>query len=358
MSKDFKVKHRCPHYVRREWVPIQPDLRTISPVEIPSSKDIELRWNGKEVPRSGLDRPAETKTFRNGPFRFEKDEDDDFRLSVNGNTTQTVQMPLGTDVPLETVLNRLRDNLSGVNIDSTDKGFRLATESLGPSSSLHLDGGNAHSVLGLPFRRHYQGEKVFPGWRLEQNPNAAIENDRRIVLNQPARADDNIYEVSYFTRQKDCRRCQGFGVEFDIRFDESGAPITLTGTELLLQEIEKITLTIKGSNIFHQWYGTSIVELIGEKVAPNSDLIITQIRSEISNALDRYKDIKSQQKRYQDVPPEEFLLNILSIDIRQRPDDPSGFDVQIQVQNKAGSTTSTDTIGLSSDSNERFQLLA
>ena len=359
MSKDFELKQRCPHYVRKEWVPIQPDLRSIFPLEAPSSQDIELRRNGMKVPRNGLNRPAKTQTSLNGPFRFEKDEDDEFRLSVDADTTQVVKLPLGSEVTLDAVLQRLWENLTGVNIESQERGFSIATESRGPASSLHFDQGSAHTVLGLPYHRHIQGANIFPGWTIQHDEDAEITHDRFIRLDRPAYADDNIYEVSYFTRQADCRRCQGFGIEFDIRFDDNGAPITLTGEELLLQEIEKITLTVRGSNIFHQWYGTSLVNLVGEKAAPNSDVLTSQMRKEIAEALDRYKDIKSQQKRFQSVPPEEFLLNVLSIDIQQPPNSPSSFEIKIRVQNKAGDIgTTTETIGISSDSNEQFQLIA
>jgi phage baseplate assembly protein W len=234
----------------------------------------------------------------------------------------------------------------------------LSTQTTGESSALHLDRGSAHETVGLPRHRHYQGHQVFPGWSVQHAAGSDIANDRYIQLQRPVRSDDNVFELSYRTRQEDCRRCQGVGIEFDIRFDEHGAPVTVSEEKLLLQEVEKITFTIKGSNIFHKWYGTSVMTLVGEKMVPNADILKSQITQEITSALKQYKDVKTRQKRYQSVPPEEFLMNIVSVDVVQDPDNATGLVIDVQIENKAGQIGRvTDQIRLDTDSNEEFQLI-
>lgn len=358
MSRDFEIRHPCPHRVRGEWVSIDPDLRTIRPLEIPSSSAVVLKCNGVEIPRNGLRSPARTRSSLTGPFEIQAGENDEFSLSVDGGSVQTAKLPPGPSVSRQTIARRMRAELDGVEVDVDDRGILIRTLESGRTSRIFLEGGSAHDTLGFPDRRHYDGELVFPGWNLVKRPGTVIPQDRVIKLDRPAAADDNIYELNYQTRQEDCRRCQGLGVENDFRYDENGEPITVENAELLLQEVQKITFTIRGSNIFHRWYGTSLVDMIGDKIGPTGDIVESQMAAEISEALERWREVKRKQSAVQEVTPEEQLSEVTELRVEQDPDDPTVFDVFVAVRSRAGQTRRTSSQVITTNRRDDFELIA
>lgn len=358
MTRDLEIRHPCPHRVRGEWVAIDPDLQTIRPLEIPSSSDVVLKRNGFEVPRAGVFSPARTRSTRPGPFEIIRGQNDEFKFSLSEGATVTVTLPPGPSVRLETIARVLRAETSGIRVDLDENGLLVRTDNAGPSAHLMLEGGSAHETLGFPSRRHYNGRQVFPGWSLVKRTGSVIPQDRVIVFDRPVDSDDNIYEVNYTTRQQDCRRCQGIGVENDFRYDANGEPITVDNEALLLQEVQKITFTIKGSNVFERWYGTSLIDMIGSKVSPVGNVVESQMAAEISNALEAWRNQKEQQSAVQDVTQRELLANVPELRVVQDDDDPSTFDVFVTVQNAAGEQRRFSSTVLTQNRQDEFEFIA
>jgi phage baseplate assembly protein W len=184
-----------------------------------------------------------------------------------------------------------------------------------------------------------------PGWEIIKDKNNMDPHARVIRFHEPLRTDDDIFEVSYHTVRGVCRRCMGLGIENDFRHDRKGDPIFVENQRLLLQEVEKIVFTVKGSNLFHRWYGTSISELIGTKIVGGGQYVETQLVTEVSDALERYKQIKEQQSRYQPVSRKEMLQRIVSIEVKQDKYDATVFDVSIVLESQSGELEQiTDTL--------------
>ena len=335
MSKDFLLKHLCPHRTKREWLSISGDYQTIKPAQPPTSNDIELRWNRYFVPKQGLKGPVE---FSSGlePFDLESGVSDELRLSLNNGSTQIITLPTGKDLKASLLVDHIEPQIDdGITVEASNGRIHFRTVDSGRSVVVELKNGNAHPVLGLQERRLYHGTQSVPGWDIVRPDNPIDDVQRLIRFDEPLRTRDDLFELSYFTRRQDCRRCNGLGIENDIRYNDRGRPVFTDGVDLLLQEAQKITFTIKGTNIFHDFYGTSLVDLIGSGVTAGGRAMETQLTGEISQALQSYRDLKLQQEVLQPVTDQEFPLQINRIDVQQDQFDPTVFNVQIEIQNRA-----------------------
>lgn len=339
MTKDFRLKHRCPHRVEREWRATERDNQTLRTARNPSSsKAVELYINDQRIPKDGLRGDVEISGRDSGPFDIDR-SNDTFKFQINSEPVRTLDLPHGINLSAEQIADHLDDQTSKLDI-SSERGFMqievLKNEKRAENAhNLFLKGGSSHETLGLPEKRFYDTPMIRPGWSITKDPFGASEVDKLIYFDQPLRTRDDVIEVSYQTIASECRRCMGLKIEDDIRFDSNGQPEMIDGLGLLIQEVEKIVFTEKGSNVFHPWYGTEMVDQIGTKITESNDLVKTQLRSTISQTLDEYKDIKQQQAKIQPVSNQEFLLKVKSIIIEQDPSDPTVFDIQVHLMNKA-----------------------
>lgn len=356
MSKDFKLRNVCPHFVIGEFLAINEDRITLNPIKNPSSNQIDLFVSGTRVPKKGVYSDLTISTQRKQPFEIVSGENE-LEFSVNNGEDQIVTLPTGSSLQASRLADFIRRNSSNLTVETQNGGISLEVDtSINRRKSLFLKGGSAHSALGLADRRFYRNEKVIPGWNFIKDEDQFNEDNKKIVFERALDSVDDIIELSYYTRQEDCRRCKGVGVEQDIRHDQSGDPVFTEDEELLLQEVQKTVFTRKGSNVFFKWYGTSLVDSIGEKVFEGGEAVRSQITSEISNALDRYRQIKVQQSNIQPVSNEEFLLQIRNIRVEQGVD-PSVFRVEIDIVNKNNETKRiSKKILLNSESEETADL--
>lgn len=170
------------------------------------------------------------------------------------------------------------------------------------------------------------------GFRLVRDP---LANDRVIRFDRKLRSVDDFFEVSYFTSRSNCRRCGGLGLENDIRYNGKGVVVTVADAEKLLQDVRKMIFTVRGSNLFHPWYGAGLQEYIGRK-AGNIDIIKGMIHSDIITSLDRMKSIQKQQAFVQPVTDGEALVGVTGITVEQDDADPTILRVGVTVINRAG----------------------
>ena len=122
----------------------------------------------------------------------------------------------------------------------------------------------------------------------------------------------NFFEVTYFTARETCPRCHGIGIEYDYVPYLDGDPDIVENEELLVQMVEKIILTILGTDPFAGWYGTDLLTLVGTKIV---DFIQREISRQISTALSRLQNIHAQQQRVQQVTDAEFLAPLDQVNV-------------------------------------------
>ena len=108
-------------------------------------------------------------------------------------------------------------------------------------------------------------------------------------------------DVKYFTicnhivdkktyKQALCPRCRGVGYYLDIMFDTAGQVVTTDGEIKLQQEMLKVLLDEKGSDLFYPYWGSEINSFLGHK----KNLVIkSRLEMTIRNAIERLKSIQA-----------------------------------------------------------------
>jgi len=331
MSKDLLLRHKCPHYVIEEWLQIRNDRLTLRPVRYPSNASIKMLWNRQEVPQEGLWAPIEISSTTQGPFDITS-LNDTFAYSLDGQATVTVNLPRGRNVKVADIYRPLKD--SGLPVTIQD-GKLIIRHNGKQDATLFMMGGTGHEIIGFSPLRRYHARNIIPGWDLVSDTNSIDPLARYIQFKDVLRSEDDIFELSYYTIRGVCRRCMGTGIENDLRHNIQGDVVLVGDQNLMLQEVNKIILTLKGSNVYHRWYGTSISTLVGSKLL-GSSYTETQLVKEITDALNKYQQIKEQQSKYQPVTRAESLRRIVSIDVEQDNLELTAFNVSIVLESQAG----------------------
>jgi len=120
----------------------------------------------------------------------------------------------------------------------------------------------------------------------------------------------------------------------DLQVNPVGDIFTVSGTQKLAQDINKILLTVQGTNTFFPLYGTNLQNYVGQKL--NDQSVIANIRTEVINALNVLNFIR------QGADPSEIpdVLNYLSV---TQPDALS-IMIQLEVTSASGATVATSVI--------------
>jgi phage baseplate assembly protein W len=298
MSFDFRLEAVCPHQVVLEEQVVS-DYLVIRPTSALASSNAVVYVNGAVVPPAGLGSSAFTNFAATGPFLIYRDVNDFVEVSIDNAPFQLIRLNSGT-----VTASQVAKDLDGATLKAqvVNGHIQVASRLTGPTSSLFFGSGTAHTLLGIASERVYVGKTLYPGWGVVVDP-ASATRERMIQFNSPLMCGDDIVEVSYFTNAAVCRRCLGLKIENDFRYDTMGNKQEVSEEDLMSQEIWKMILTLKGSNVFHNWYGTLVGKKPGGKFI---DLFKSQIVAEVSGALRKWKDIKLQQASIQEVTPGEF----------------------------------------------------
>ena len=162
-----------------------------------------------------------------------------------------------------------------------------------------------------------------------------VDSGRKVYFRNLVRSQIDLFELTYTTIAKNCRRCASLRVEDDFFFNPLGRVVIVEDEAKLLQDEKKFVITVRGSNPFHLYIGTAIVEIVGSKLV-DSSFTETTITQEIVDTLQNLKDLQIQQENLQVVTDREFLYRIILIDVKQSEIDPSVFNVLIVSVNRAG----------------------
>jgi len=173
------------------------------------------------------------------------------------------------------------------------------------------------------------------GWSVAQDGDDP--GKKRIILRKIQKSTDDFFEVSYITTVEWCPKCATQSVYWDFVIDKLGRLVMVKREEKLIQDVIKGTFTVRGSNIFHDWYGTLFEALIGSKLVnfDNTKLVIAQ---DVNSFFQNLKDLQSQQAQIQSVDQEELLDSLISVNVSQpsASSEPTYIVVSIIFRNKAG----------------------
>jgi len=147
---------------------------------------------------------------------------------------------------------------------------------------------------------------------------------------------EDYFEIVYNTIKGFCPKCVGLGNLDDISYDVRGHLAQSHNEKLLLQNLEKFTITELGSNPFHLFTGTPLKKLIGTRVL-DMEYLRSRIIQGISSSLNTFKDMQQQYIRTtRPVTTGEILGSIQRVIVNQDTNDPSIIRVEVFVTSASG----------------------
>jgi hypothetical protein len=147
----------------------------------------------------------------------------------------------------------------------------------------------------------------------------------KVVFNKPVRLRTQLIEVSYFTRVGFCLKCNATGNVADWRVAPNGSIGHTTGVKKLAQQSLKYVLTSK--NPFNQNLVCPIRSYLGKKFGMS--ITDQDISTAVTKALSTYQSIQRAQKTVQTMDPNEMIQDVVSVEARQDPEDPTKIYVAI-----------------------------
>lgn len=122
------------------------------------------------------------------------------------------------------------------------------------------------------------------------------------------------------------------GFYFDVYFDDNGQVVTTSESSKLTQELLKIILEDKGSNLFHKNWGCDVRQRIGTKKTPANAL---KVELSVRNAVQFLQNLQeSSQATLKNMLPSEIIATINSVTVTD--DGPDGYRVTVSVTSQAG----------------------
>lgn len=350
MSLDFQIAHSCPHLTVEEVVALNPDRRSLFPVQPVASQGVVRILVNNEflIPQGGLYAPARLFSGDSGPFDLTEGDD---TLTVRTSAgTQTISLGVSGQQRLSTddVIRRLQGQGFNIALVENVDGRLVFTDqnTLGPESQVKVSGSVVTSFgFGDPLcgsSRQYgaRGRMIYPPWRLLNRPDSNFQSDRYPQFIYPVRTNPT-FKVTYAVPVQRCRRCRATYVENDFRFDASGQGILIGNENLLYQATLKILLTDRGSNPYHPWYGTALRSRIGSKAVSSVSAAISE---DVRTALSNFQSVQREQGQYQPTTLKERLYRVLEVNVRPHEADPTTFLLDVSVQNQSSEPISLSIV--------------
>jgi len=341
MSFDRQIDQVCTHEVYEEALFIGTDGVTVRPLRpIAAISSVQVRLNSLvEVPSWGVKIPGRIEGTKPGPFAIRSGVNNQLVLIVNGSTPQTLTFPDANLISSTELVRSLNFASKGVTFGiTTDQRITVQTGMEGDDATMMFDpAGTLAATLGIPTRRVWRGQTVSPGWFVINDPNTLDDRPTRfIIFEKKLRGFGDYVEVDYTTIREECRRCGGIGIEHDWRYDVRGNTIEARDEALLIQEILKLMYTQQGSNPFHGWYGTRLIDLIASKLGVQG-VVENVIVADIQQAFSRWQNIKNQQETVvgQTVTDREYPFRLLSVMAQQDQRDPTIVYVKMNIQSRS-----------------------
>lgn len=176
-----------------------------------------------------------------------------------------------------------------------------------------------------------------PLYSIVSDPQALMPNlSRKVYFKKKWNSVEDFFELTYITISDFCPKCVGFNYIDDVSYNTQGDFLTLINEILLLQNLEKFTVTELQSNPFQLFIGTTLVKLLGQRVSDPSYLS-SKVTQEINNTLSVLKQL---QKQYQNtgraVTQGELLDQVSNISVQFDTVDPSILRAEVTAQAVSG----------------------
>jgi len=158
----------------------------------------------------------------------------------------------------------------------------------------------------------------------------------KLVFKKSFRSETDLVEVTYVTNQNTCPRCHTLGYLDDLKVEPNMSPQKVSGVEKLIQESMKIVTTSLSSNFYYEWYGTHIVDFVGEKSSTITRVKEVAIKTQVSDALKVLRDLQIQTRHMLNLQDDEMLDRVTSVYVESTDADPTAFFVNIEAETLAG----------------------
>lgn len=316
VSYEPQIAWLCPHVLTNVAVDV---VATTASLPYPVAGSLSVRVDGRDVPAGGLRHAAQLWSSTFEPYSRDKEQS----LTVKTDAgTATFTFPArylsASDVCRIFNANPL------VVATAADRRFRLGSRKTGSESLVSVEG-TALESLGLAIQRVSRGVNQYPGWSLGRDS----AGDSRVLIFQEALPANLPVTVGYRAVANWCPRCQGSGVENDLRATPQGAVATVANHDLLYQRCLKVVLTRLGSNPYVTRYGTNLIDMIGKK---NVAGLSQAVNEEVRNALSLMQSIDRQQTKIQSMTLAERLGEVVRVQTTVDPQDPTIMQVDVEVR--------------------------
>jgi hypothetical protein len=208
-----------------------------------------------------------------------------------------------------------------------------------------VDLGEDHRTLRLAQPMAASNVKVYASndlvpsslYSIEYDPETITINQPRVIIfNDPWQQIEDYFEVTYVTLKGFCNKCAGLEYLDDISYDVRGGLSLNRNEYLLLQNLEKFTVTEKVSNPFHTFIGTTLVKLLGQKIT-DPTFISSRITQEINTTLAILKSLQDQYKSTgRNITDGERLDAVENVKVRFDEEDPSIIRVDVTARAVSG----------------------
>lgn len=200
--------------------------------------------------------------------------------------------------------------------------------------SIRFDKPLSSSIINL-----YASENLVPktAYTIIYDPlTVTVNQPRMIYLKNRWKQVEDYFEVVYITLQGYCPKCAGLKVIDDIQYDIRGHLKAVRDENLLLQNLEKFTVTEIQSNAFHTFIGTSLIKLLGQRITDVS-FISSKISQEINTTLDVLKSLQNQYvSTGRTMTDGELFDTIENIKVRFDEEDTTIIRTDVAVLSKSG----------------------
>lgn len=165
-----------------------------------------------------------------------------------------------------------------------------------------------------------------------------VTRPRMIYLRNKWKSLQDYWEVTYQTISSYCPKCVGRNYLDDIQYNVKGDFLVIRNENLLLQNLEKFTVTELQSNPFHTFIGTTLVKLLGSRIT-DSAFMTNKITQQITSALNVLKSLQEQYAQTGRAVTDGELLDVVeNVVVRIDDEDPTILRADVTARAKSGQT--------------------
>jgi hypothetical protein len=185
----------------------------------------------------------------------------------------------------------------------------------------------------------YASDNLIPKtmYSIIYDPSSTASNQARMVsFKDKWPSPTDYFEITYITLSTYCSKCVNLKVIDDISYDVRGQMATNRNENLLLQNLEKWTVTQINSNPFHSFIGSGLIQLIGQRVL-DVDFLSARISQEITSSLGRFQDMQGQYRLTgRPMSEGETLETVENIQVKFDDNDQTILRVDVTVTARSG----------------------